>query len=289
MREMQEMDRKRNAKWLLAGAVGLPVLLAACNQRLKVISYTIQTRKLIAPIRLAVLADLHSCNYGTDQHELVDTVLALKPNAILMVGDIVDDRLPEMNAWITISRLARVHPLFFVVGNHELWGNTNRICQEVEALGGVPLRGRGVYLHGQVGQVVAIFGIDYVNKGEEDKQLEHLGNMITGDSFSILLAHQPERIGVYQQYPFDLVVSGHTHGGQWRLPMLCNGIYAPGQGVFPRYAGGLYTVGDTMLLVSRGLARESTLLPRFFNRPEVVLVDLLPEESESGESENSNS
>ena len=73
-----------------------------------------------------------------------------------------------------------------------------------------------------------------------------------------------------------LLLAGHAHGGQWRLPGLLNGLFAPDQGLFPTYAGGRYALGDTTLLVSRGLARESTRLPRFYNRPELVMVELRP-------------
>ena len=75
---------------------------------------------------------------------------------------------------------------------------------------------------------------------------------------------------------FDLVLAGHAHGGQWRLPGLINGVLAPNQGFFPSYAGGRYELGNTTLIVSRGLARESTRVPRLFNRPELVVVDVEP-------------
>ena len=99
------------------------------------------------------------------------------------------------------------------------------------------------------------------------------------EGYTILLAHRPERIGAYRQYPFDLVVSGHAHGGQWRIPGLLNGLYAPNQGLFPQYAGGCYDEDGMAFVVSRGLARESTRIPRLFNPPELVVVDLVPEES----------
>jgi predicted MPP superfamily phosphohydrolase len=92
--------------------------------------------------------------------------------------------------------------------------------------------------------------------------------------YTILLAHRPEEIERYSAYHFDLVLSGHAHGGQWRLPGIVNGLLAPDQGWFPRYAGGEYLVNGTTLIVSRGLARESTRIPRIFNRPELVVVDL---------------
>ncbi len=71
-----------------------------------------------------------------------------------------------------------------------------------------------------------------------------------------------------------MVLSGHAHGGQWRIPFLLNGLYAPNQGLFPKYAGGRYDYENGTLIVSRGLARESTPMPRIFNRPELVIVDI---------------
>ena len=93
-----------------------------------------------------------------------------------------------------------------------------------------------------------------------------------------MLAHRPERIKDYLAYGFDLILSGHAHGGQWRIPGLLNGLLAPNQGLFPQYAGGRYDWEGTVFLVSRGLARESTRVPRIFNPPELVAVDLVPEE-----------
>ena len=95
----------------------------------------------------------------------------------------------------------------------------------------------------------------------------------------MLLSHRPERVEDYLAYDFDLVLSGHAHGGQWRLPGLVNGLLAPDQGFFPAYAGGLYRLDEnTDLVVSRGLARESTRVPRIFNPPELVIIDVTPAE-----------
>lgn len=99
----------------------------------------------------------------------------------------------------------------------------------------------------------------------------------------ILLSHRPEYSGEYAKHNFDLVFSGHLHGGQWRLPGLGLGVYGPSAGgphvgerhLFPRRTGGVYPLNaNTAMVVSRGLARESTPIPRFFNHPELVVVDL---------------
>lgn len=89
-----------------------------------------------------------------------------------------------------------------------------------------------------------------------------------------MLAHRPEYFPLYAKMGFDMALCGHAHGGQWRLPSLINGIYAPNQGFLPEYAGGIYHSAATTMIVSRGLARESTRIPRLFNRPELVIIDL---------------
>ena len=91
---------------------------------------------------------------------------------------------------------------------------------------------------------------------------------------SVLLSHRPELTELYRGSGFDLVVSGHAHGGQVRVPLLLNGLYAPNQGFFPQYAGGLYDLDGTALAVSRGLSISR--LPRVFNPPEAVVIDLVP-------------
>ena len=90
----------------------------------------------------------------------------------------------------------------------------------------------------------------------------------------MLLTHRPELIDKYNEYNFDLILSGHAHGGQWRIPFILNGLIAPNQGLLPKYTGGLYKFGNNNMIVSRGLARESTIIPRLFNRPELVIIDI---------------
>ena len=92
------------------------------------------------------------------------------------------------------------------------------------------------------------------------------------DAYTILLSHRPELFDIYVKSGVDLVLSGHAHGGQFRLPFL-GGLVAPNQGLFPEYDSGLYTSGNTNMIVSRGIG--NSIIPiRFNNRPEVVLLEL---------------
>lgn len=264
--------------WLTFLLCGLVLLPAAFDTRLRIAAYEVTSGEVSAPVRLAVLTDLHSCVYGEGQRTLLDAVAAQLPDAVLLGGDIVDDVLPEGNAWTTVKALAQAYPCAYVTGNHEWWsGEAERICREMTDLGVSVLRGDGVIWELN-GQTIAVCGIDDPDSGED--QLAAAGTDVNEDIFTILLAHRPECIDQYREYPFDLIVSGHAHGGQWRIPGLLNGLYAPHQGLFPRYAGGRYDFDGVTFLVSRGLARESTKIPRVFNRPELVVIEILPAEQQ---------
>ena len=132
------------------------------------------------------------------------------------------------------------------------------------------------------GQPVSICGVDdpAIDRAEGQRifleQLDRVGAAEKDGAFALLLAHRPEFAETYAAYEFDLTLCGHAHGGQWRIPGIQNGLYAPDQGLFPKYAGGMYALDHMTMIVSRGLARESTRVPRIFNRPELVIVEIDP-------------
>ena len=270
------MKRKKSFLRVAVVLLLFVLVLMGLDSRLKTVTYEIVSGDVKAPVRLAVLTDLHSCAYGEGQTDLLNAVSEANPDIVLLVGDIVDDVLPEENAWIAISALATAYPCYYVTGNHEWWsGEAERICDDMEAAGAIVLRGDCSTIRVNENNIT-LCGVDDPDSGASESQLDLVGEQVTEAGFHILLAHRPERIEDYLEYPFDLILSGHAHGGQWRLPGIINGLYAPNQGLFPRYAGGRYDFEDAVFLVSRGLARESTKIPRVFNSPELVVVDLIP-------------
>lgn len=238
-------------------------------------------------IRLAVVSDLHSCRYGAGQKALIGTVQAQAPDIVLLVGDIFDDRLPDDNTMAFVSAIARDYPCFFVFGNHEHWsGRIPEMAGALKAAGVTVLKGSAKAIRVK-GVEIDLCGIDdptYMPGEEWLGQLAAVAAVTAGSPhLKILLSHRAEYAGEYAKYDFDLVFSGHLHGGQWRIPGLGLGIYSPSAGgprseerhIFPRRAGGAYSLGNnSTLVVSRGLARESAPLPRFFNHPELVVVNL---------------
>ena len=276
-----KMQKKKKTALKLAAAGVLIFLLLGLDTRLVVRRYKVESEKLTASMRIVFLSDLHSCDYGEGQRELVDLALSQEPDLILLGGDWMDDDFghrPPERAYQAARALAEYAPTFYVIGNHEMWsGYGSEIKEQIAACGVKVLSGEWVPID-QKGQSIRLCGIDDPMAGEEQwtTQVKSMrAAAAQGGQFSILLTHRPERVAEYDG--FDLVLAGHAHGGQWRLPKLLNGLFAPDQGLFPQYAGGMYSLpAGGAMLVGRGLSRETTRVPRFYNRPEVVVVDILP-------------
>ena len=268
---------KQKKKWIIPLTAAAIVLAgAALDVRLKTVTYILQSPKITAPVRLAVVADLHGCRYGEDMRTLIGAVRNAAPDAVLIPGDFFDDEHPMKNTRIFAQAIAAEYPTFYVSGNHEIAsGRADMMKEELRSYGVTVLEGDAVPL-ALDDETVWIAGADDPLTGEDAAaaQRKKAREAVPADAFSILLSHRPELVQDYAALGFDAVISGHAHGGQWRIPYLANGILAPHQGLFPAYAGGLYDLGTTKLIVSRGLARETTLVPRIFNRPELVILEI---------------
>ena len=272
------MKHKKRWIFLAAACAAAAITAAGLDQELVTRTYTLSTEKLSRPVRLALLTDLHACTYGPGQRELLDAVEAAHPDLVLLGGDILDDdpALDPENAWAVLRALGTAYPTFYVTGNHEFWSGRAEVWKgRIAALGVTVLAGDCATVVFQ-GQPLNLCGVDDPAVGEEAWQAQLLRAAEAADPayFTLLLSHRPERVEDYRG--FDLVLAGHAHGGQWRLPGLLNGLFAPDQGPLPAFAGGLYQMGETTLAVSRGLARESTRVPRLFNPPELVVLDVVP-------------
>lgn len=283
MGRTQEKKRKKQVLFLCIVVVVL-LLFFACDVRLKTVFYEVETDKISAPVRVALLTDLHSCWYGKNQKNLVKAVQKQNPDIVLLGGDIFDDKISYDNAEIAVHQLAELYPCYYVTGNHEYWSNDIETILNILKDCGVTVLSGDCDVIEVNGQILNICGVDdpdvtlYVMEGIPIEQqlvrAKEAALTVGAEHYTILLSHRPELLELYQKYNFDLVLSGHAHGGQWRIPGLLNGLLAPNQGLFPKYAGGRYDYETGILLVSRGLARESTPVPRIFNRPELVIIDI---------------
>ncbi len=227
--------------------------------------------------KIAQISDLHNAEFGTDNQKLIDILKKEAPDAIVITGDLIDAR--RTNTEIAESfarRCMEIADCYYVPGNHEArLGDTYDAFESALIADGVNvLRNGSVRIRKEM-DAIRIIGVDdpaFAKASDAITNLDAALEALSSDDFTILLAHRPELIDEYSKWGIDLVLSGHAHGGQIRLPGI-GGLYAPGQGFFPRYTSGNYTVGDTEMIVSRGIGNSAFPL-RVNDRPEVVIVTL---------------
>lgn len=258
------------------------------EQELTITGYTLETA-LSQPIRILQLTDLHGHSFGPENAGLIDTVLSQQPDLIVMTGDMVDQSAKDAQTICALIRqLSETIPVWYGFGNHEITfmeetgidlraeltaaGATVVNCDYNDTeIKGQPLRIGGY--HGYYRQP----GMYPVTEEQRQAELSFADSFEATDRFKLLLCHIPTAWLDWQyihKFPIDLVLSGHYHGGQIRLPLL-GPLYAPYIGLFPEYTEGLFAGEQAVCVLSRGLA-ASPGLPRINNLPEITVIDLIP-------------
>lgn len=278
---------KNRKKWLVIGTLFLvlAIWIAWGDRALMRTDYTVKSAVLpdaFDGFRIVHISDLHNTEFGTGNETLLAMIREAKPDMIAITGDLIDSRRTDVDVAISFAReAAKIAPCYYVTGNHELRVEEfSRLEAGLRDAGVIVLRGEAAVLE-RNGQSIRILGVDDPSliSREMDDHPEIMKKMLeklAGEGFSLLLAHRPELFDVYCEQGMDLVLAGHAHGGQIRLPFI-GGIYASGR-FFPEYEDGHHVSGGTNMVVSRGLG--NSLFPfRVNNRPEVVVVTLrIPEE-----------
>lgn len=272
-------------KFIILNCIGLFIILLflAFYNGLIVRKYIINSNKLAVgePVRIVLITDLHSHIYGNNQTKIVSLIKKQNPDIIALVGDIADDEEPIEGTELFLAGIKGLAPIYYVTGNHEFWSDDIRNIKEIIRKYNVTILENSYEQIKIKNSSIVIGGVDdpdVVNyeKPEFDLQREMFytfSELQDKPGFKILLAHRPELIEIYKESSFDLVLSGHAHGGQVRIPFILNGLWAPNQGWFPKYAGGVYKYDSLTHIVSRGVSYNPRL-PRVFNPPEIVVIDI---------------
>ena len=257
------------------------------NTALELNTYTISSSKLPQSFdgyRIAHVSDLHNAEMGKDNEKLLAMLRGADPDMIAITGDLIDSRHTDIEVALQFIRAAaKIAPCYYVTGNHEARVNEyGELKAGMEAAGVTVLEDVRTEISME-GETITLIGVndpsyqtDYLFGDAESVMNAKLEDLHTeNDGFTILLSHRPELFDTYADHDIDLIFSGHAHGGQFRLPFI-GGLVAPNQGLFPEYDAGIYTEGNTNMLVSRGVG--NSILPfRINNRPEVILIELQAE------------
>lgn len=284
--------RSRSFIWRLL-RVGIAALIVAAlcvllyrgNTTVKLTQYTNILSNLPAEFdgfTIVHLSDLHNAQYGAGQERLLSRVREADADVIVITGDVIDSRRTNVDRAVeTLALLRQIAPVYFVTGNHEsrIPAALAALLAGAETVDAVPLRNTSVLIE-RNGQQLQIAGVDdlsfftdtYGSRAGKTRFCEQLTRFHEASVPTVLLSHRPELFELYVQSGADLVLCGHAHGGQIRIPGI-GGIFAPGQGFFPQYTAGIHRQEDTSMIISRGLY-SFIMPPRIFNPPEVIAVTL---------------
>ena len=268
----------KHIKRIISAAVGIVSVAAFLhwqNTGLVVSRYDIVNNKLPEKyngMKIVHISDLQDAEIGKNNSRLIAKIEEQKPDMIVISGDIVDGHRTDFNKSSDFAEnAAKIASVYYVCGNHEGYTGKYDILKEMLELSEVTvLDDKSVYFKENIRIIGAMdpyfsdkqYTADFIAKSvAEDK-----------DSFNIVLCHRPEMFEKYIEAGADLTFCGHAHGGQIRLPFI-GGLFAPHQGILPKYTSGVFTKGGKSMVVSRGIG-NSTFPFRIFNRPEVVVVTL---------------
>lgn len=297
MKEKSKKPKSRNMKKqkYIKLAVTLSIVIVIIlfcnfqNKHLETTHYTYEAEQLGADLegyRIVQISDLHNAKFGKDNQKLVDRIRECEPDMIVLTGDLVDSNHTNVDRAVQfVDEIVKICPVYYVTGNHEYWLEASEYDELMSGLTGAG----AVILDDQVVEIsrgdakIRLVGLgdrslsdgtlgtllnDQAGQKEETADNENSGEK----ELTVVLAHEPQYLARYASAGVDLVLSGHAHGGQFRLPFV-GGIVAPDQGFLPEYTAGEYYMNGTEMIVSRGLG-NSVIPVRLFNYPEIVCVEL---------------
>lgn len=281
---MKKLVNKRRLITILAMLLLLIILWTIWgNVTVGVTRYSVTSNKLpdyFDGFRIVVVSDLHNASFGSDNSQILRKIEGEQPDIIAITGDLIDSSKTDIEtATALVHKLTQIAPCYYVTGNHEAWVGTKfkELEEKLIAESVQILRDKVIQLE-KGNQTIQLAGLDDPDFTDRDSIVQQsmlqlkINQMDLTEEFCILLSHRPETFQAYVEEGVDLVLSGHAHGGQFRLPFI-GGIVAPNQGMFPKYDAGIYTQNNTTMIVSRGIG--NSIIPiRFNNRPELVSIEL---------------
>lgn len=282
---MKTKGKKHRGRGCLTALIILALIAAAAaflikdsRDDLEISRYEVKSQKLpesFDGFKIVQLSDLHGAEFGEDGMGLVEKVEELEPDIIALTGDFVTDEGDLAAVEKLVARLTELCPVYFVSGNHEFGSGLAVKVRNILERAGVKYlsneyltisRGEDEILLGGVEDPLA-----YADMLSPDELAQKM-NDAAPDAFKILLGHRNYWMTEYPELPVDLIFCGHAHGGLIRIPGV-GGLIGTDRRLFPDFDAGEYNNGRYTLIVSRGLG-NSVPIPRVFNRPEIVCVEL---------------
>lgn len=282
---MKTKGKKHRGRGCLTAPIILALIAAAAaflikdsREDLEISRYEVASQKLpesFDGFKIVQLSDLHGAEFGEDGMELVDKVGSLEPDMIALTGDFVTDEGDLAAVKKLAGRLTELCPVYFVSGNHEFGSGLAVKVRNILERAGVKYLSNEYLTINRGDDEILLGGVEdplaYADMLSPDELAQKM-NDAAPDAFKILLGHRNYWMTEYPELPVDLIFCGHAHGGLIRIPGV-GGLIGTDRRLFPDFDAGEYNNGRYTLIVSRGLG-NSVPIPRVFNRPEIVCVEL---------------
>lgn len=257
---------------------------------LTISDFIVKNSKITKAFRIVLISDLHDHQFGNGNKKLVERIKEQSPDFIVMDGDMLNGNSENDEVVVTlVNKLSEIAPVYYSYGNHEYYyidAGHDDLQQDLENAGAtvlnhqiidITVNGNSIRLGG-----LYEYGFETGMQSEEEnaQAISYLEKLVNTDRYLIMCAHRPESFYCWNwadTWGLDLVLSGHLHGGQVIIPGI-GGLYSSLDGFFPRYDYGQYKLGNSDMLITRGLSSNRKVLPRFNNPPEIVVVDVTPTE-----------
>lgn len=232
----------------------------------KIENVKIKSNKINNDYKILHISDFHSNEY-INLNKLLSDIDKLNSDYIFITGDMISRNEVSFNQTLEFLNLLidKCENIYYVLGNHEMENsNVNKYIKIVEELGINILDDETIKR-----EDLTISGLNFYHSNEE---YNNLVKNLNSKTFNIILTHSPSRIPKVIQGKEDLILTGHTHGGQIRIPII-GALIAPGQGIFPKYEKGLYKIKNTNLYVNSGLG-NSSISVRILNPVSMTIIEL---------------
>ena len=253
---------------------------------LTVTHFTIRSSKISEPFRIVLVSDLHEHQFGRDNEKLAEKIREQSPDLIIIDGDMINGDSENADTAVELVRaLKEAAPVYYSFGNHEysyMEAGHEDLTEELEAAGAVVLNYQSIDIDVKGNQIrlggLYEYGFETGMQSEEENEraIPYLEEYADTDRYLIMCAHRPESFypwDMADQWGIDLVLSGHLHGGQVIIPGV-GGLYNSLDGFFPKFDYGQYKLGDSDMVITRGLGSNPKMLPRFNNPPEIAVVEV---------------
>ncbi|MBR4720808.1 MAG: metallophosphoesterase [Clostridia bacterium] len=248
----------------------------------EITEYSIVSEKIPAffdNFRIAHISDTHS----KPVDEIFELVKSQNPNIICLTGDLFHEgKTDAPKVWTLLRNLSDLAPVYLITGNHDLWYKNSPEIKEKIAKTGVVLLDGNMHIFERNGERIALFGVgdtfSKLPKKIQKNVSSQFENLPDFDGYKILLYHRANLFDLIKDFGFNLILSGHMHGGQIRTPHL-GGLLAPlssrfyGRMILPKYTWGEFVHKNTVMIVNRGCS-NTLPIPRILNPSEVGIITL---------------